>query len=431
VNRRAEARTSAYDQAMPDAAARVQRTYLVLTLVSTLAASFIWGVNTLFLLDAGLNNTEAFTANAFFTAGQVLFEVPTGVVADTWGRRTSYLLGSATLLVSTLMYLAMWHLRAPLWAWGIASMALGLGFTFFSGATEAWLVDALSITGARQQLDRVFARGQIVSGVAMLTGTAAGGFAAQYGNLGVPYVIRAALLGLTFVVAATSMKDLGFTPVRNRGVRHEVRAVLRASIDSGWRNPPVRYLMLAGLCTGGIGIYAFYAVQPFLLKLYGDDQAFGVAGVAAAIVSASQILSGLSAAWLRRLVRRRTHVLILSALLIAASLAALGAITNFAVAMGVVVVWSFAFWAAMPTRQTYLNALIPSAQRATVLSFDNLMNSAGGVIAQPALGRAADVWGYAFTYTICALLQLTALPFLMLARRQNAAPDVIAPDDPT
>jgi hypothetical protein len=42
---------------MPDAAARVQRTYLVLTLVSTLAASFIWGVNTLFLLDAGLDNT--------------------------------------------------------------------------------------------------------------------------------------------------------------------------------------------------------------------------------------------------------------------------------------------------------------------------------------------------------------------------------------
>ena len=71
----------------------VERTYLVLTLLTTLAASFIWGINTLFLLDAGLNNTEAFAANAFFTVGQVVFEVPTGVVADTRGRRFSFLLG--------------------------------------------------------------------------------------------------------------------------------------------------------------------------------------------------------------------------------------------------------------------------------------------------------------------------------------------------
>ena len=67
----------------------VQRTYLQLTLFSTLGASMIWGINTLFLLDAGLNNTQAFTANAAFLLGQMLFEVPTGVVADTWGRRLS------------------------------------------------------------------------------------------------------------------------------------------------------------------------------------------------------------------------------------------------------------------------------------------------------------------------------------------------------
>src|SRR6267378_7587607 len=120
----------------------VLRTYVILTLLSTLAASFIWGINTLFLLDAGLSITQAFAANAFFTAGQVLFEVPTGVVADTLGRRVSYLLGSATLFVSTLLYLWLWHTHGPFWARAAVSMLLGLGFTFFSGATEAWLVDA-------------------------------------------------------------------------------------------------------------------------------------------------------------------------------------------------------------------------------------------------------------------------------------------------
>jgi len=125
---------------MTTAAKRIVRSYLALTLLSTLAASFIWGINTLFLLDAGLTITQAFTANAFFTAGQVLFELPTGVVADTMGRRASYLLGAGTLFLSTLLYLWLWQSTGPFWAWAVVSMFLGLGFTFFSGATEAWLV---------------------------------------------------------------------------------------------------------------------------------------------------------------------------------------------------------------------------------------------------------------------------------------------------
>ncbi|HEY7273201.1 MAG TPA: MFS transporter, partial [Actinoplanes sp.] len=103
-------------------AARVRRTYYVLGFGSTLAASLIWGVNTIFLLDAGLNNFEAFAANAFFTAGMVLFEVPTGVVADSWGRRASYLLGTVTLAVTTLLYLGLWYAHGPFWAWAISSV---------------------------------------------------------------------------------------------------------------------------------------------------------------------------------------------------------------------------------------------------------------------------------------------------------------------
>src|SRR5688500_18782653 len=157
----------------------VERTYLVLTLLTTLAASFIWGVNTLFLLDAGLTNTEAFAANAFFSVGQVIFEVPTGVVADTRGRRFSFSLGAATLLASTLLYHLMGQVDAPLAGWAVASILLGLGFTFFSGATEAWLVDALDATGFRGDLETIFGRAQIVGGAAMLVGSVSGGFLAQ------------------------------------------------------------------------------------------------------------------------------------------------------------------------------------------------------------------------------------------------------------
>src|ERR687895_1068234 len=104
---------------MKQTAGRIQKTYLALTLLSTFASSFIWGINTLFLLDAGLSITQAFAANAFFTVGMVLFEVPTGVAADTLGRRTSYLLGAATLFASTGLYLLLWQVQGPFWAWAV------------------------------------------------------------------------------------------------------------------------------------------------------------------------------------------------------------------------------------------------------------------------------------------------------------------------
>ncbi len=109
----------------------IQAIYLYLILGNTLAASLIWGINTIFLLDAGLTNFQAFLANAFFTAGQVLFEVPTGIIADTFGRRTSYLLGALTLAISTLLYFFMWKIHGPFWGWATSSILLGLGFTFF------------------------------------------------------------------------------------------------------------------------------------------------------------------------------------------------------------------------------------------------------------------------------------------------------------
>ena len=406
-------------------AKQVQRTYLLLTLLSTLAASLIWGVNTLFLLDAGLSNAQAFGANAFFTVGQVIFEVPTGVVADTWGRRTSYLLGAATLLVSTLLYLFMWQSQAPFWGWALASVLLGLGFTFFSGATEAWLVDALAFSGFDGDLESVMAKGQIASGAAMLTGSVAGGFVAQLTNLGVPYILRSILLGLTFAAAFFLMKDLGFKPGHSKGMLKEVRRVLRCSLDHGLRNPPVRWLMLAQPFIMGVGIYAFYALQPYLLQLYGDERAFGIAGLAAAIVAGTEIVAGLILPRVRRLFNRRTHALLFATIVSTGCLALIGWTSTFWVAIALLVVLELISSLSQPMRQAYLNGIIPSAQRATVLSFDNLMGSAGGVAIQPVLGRAADVWGYGRTYVLGAVIQAAAIPFVLLARRENAPSDPV------
>jgi MFS family permease len=403
----------------------IVRTYLLLMLGNTLAASLIWGINTIFLLDAGLSNLEAFSANAFFTAGMVIFEIPTGIVADTIGRRFSYLLGTVTLSAATLLYVLLWYVEAPFWQWAVVSILIGLGFTFFSGAVEAWLVDALTATGYTGEMERVFGRGQVVAGTAMLVGSVAGGFIAQQTNLGIPFVLRGVILVVMFAVAFRLMHDTGFTPEKGGRPLAEMRKVASASIDYGWRVPAVKWLMVEALFTGGVGIYGFYALQPYLLELYGDPQAYQIAGLVAAIVAGAQILGGVAAPLIRKLFHRRTSALITTSAMGVAALALIGVLESFWAVIALIVVWALLFAASMPIRQTYLNGLIPSRQRATILSFDSLMESSGGVWAQPVLGRAADVWGYAPSYVMGAGISLLALPALVLSRRQNAPADTV------
>lgn len=397
----------------------VQRTYYALQFGNTLAASLIWGINTIFLLDAGLSNFQAFAANAFFTAGMVIFEVPTGLVADVWGRRASFLLGTLTLTATTLLYVLLWQIEGAFWLWAVVSVFLGLGFTFFSGATEAWLVDALTATGFDKGMESVFGRGQVVTGIGMLGGSVAGGYLAQLTNLGVPFLVRAGILLAVFCLAFAVMRDVGFTPKRGGRPVAEMRKLVGDSLEYGWRVPGVRELMLAAPWVGGVGIFAFYALQPYLLDLYGDPNAYGIAGLAAAIVAGAQIAGGIVAPFVRKRFARRTSALLLIMALSVVTLALVGAVQVFWVVVALIVVWGLLFAAAMPIRQAYLNERIPSQQRATILSFDSLVSSTGGVVAQPALGRTADAWGYPASYLASAALAAVALPFVARARRME------------
>ncbi|MGW9167592.1 MFS transporter [Agromyces sp. NPDC055658] len=410
--------------AVTQTARRVQSVYFTLLIGNTLAASFIWGVNTLFLLDAGLSNLEAFAANAFFSVGMVIFEVPTGVVADTLGRRMSYLLGTITLAATTAMYYWLWVIEAPFWAWAVVSVLLGLGFTFFSGATEAWLVDALTATGYTGSLERVFGRGTALSGAAMFIGSITGGAVAQATDLGVPFIMRAGVLVIMFVVAALLMHDLGFTPAGRAHPLQATKTVFKASLTYGLGRPPVRYLMLASFFTTGVGFYVFYALQPYLVELWGDEEAYSIAGLAAAILSGAQVIGGYLAPWVRRRFRRRTTTVLLSLVVSTGVLVALGLNRSFWLALLLLVLWGLVDAAAGPVRRAYLNDMIPSAQRATVLSFDSLLGSAGGAVIQPVLGRSADLWGYPGSLLVSSAFQVLAVPFIWLSRRQQSPADV-------
>ncbi len=221
------------------------------------------------------------------------------------------------------------------------------------------------------------------------------------------------------------MKDIGFKPHKSASALKEMRSVFKSSLDHGFKNPPVRWLMLAAPFGAGVGFYGFYAMQPYLLELYGNGGSFAIAGIGAALVASAQIAGGFLVPHFQKMFSRRTTILFGTTLLSAVALALTGIIGNFWLVLVVLAIWGILFAASIPVRQAYINALIPSAQRATVLSSDNLLSSSGAVAIQPLLGKSADVWNYGTSYVLSAAVNLLALPFIVMARRQHASSDTI------
>jgi MFS family permease len=416
-------------------AARIVRNYQLLAGLYTLAASLIWAVNTLFLLDAGLSIGEVFIANSLFSVGMVLFEIPTGVVADTVGRRVSYLLSIAVLATTTVLYLLAARAGAGVVVFAVVSLFMGLGFTFYSGALEAWLVDALRSVGVDDDLDHVFARAQQVTGAAMLIGTTSGGFLGQI-DLGVPYGVRAVLLVGLFGISWRTMFDEGFTPrpLHLRSIGTELREQTRVGITYGWNQPGLRLLMLAGIARGTFVAWAFYSAQPYLLGLLNDDKIW-VVGVITALMSLSTILGNQVVEVLTRYCGRRSTLILSGSIVATVASVTMGLTDSFWVATVAFLVVTGSLGVITPVRQAYVHHVAPTEHRATVISFDAMVGSVGGVGGQLGLGRLADsaadpVTGFARGYVVGGLTTALVWPLVWMVRRRGGDADVIVGSRP-
>jgi MFS family permease len=410
--------------------ARVIRTYLVITALFNLAASLIWGVDTLFKLHAGLNIFQVMLTNAAFTFGMVVCEIPTGVVADTLGRRVSLLLCIATLFGSTLLYVAIAWQGWGFWPFMWASALLGLGYTFYTGAVDAWLVDELKAAGYTEPLEPVFARGQMAFGAAMLVGTLGGGFLGQI-HLFVPYLVRAATFLPLFALVSLGMSEIGYTrrALEWRRVPAELRRVFVDGLQYGMRHRVVRPVMFASLVSMSFMIFGFYSWQRYFLDLLGRDLVW-VDGLIAALVSLSMIFGNWLVRPLSLVLGTRTGMLAGSVTVQAVTAALCGALgfllpahASFYAVVALYLVYGVALGAMAPVKQGYLNSHIPSAQRATIISLDSMFADVGGVAGQSGWGYLAKRQSIGAAWIYAGATVLIGVPLYWMARRHDGTLD--------
>jgi MFS family permease len=273
----------------------------------------------------------------------------------------------------------------------------------------------------------------------MLVGTLSGGLLGQL-SLTIPYLVRTVLLVGAFVVTFVFMHEIGFKPRALQFSRfgEESRNIFDAGVKYGWRHPVVRPLLFTSLMSGLLLWYLFYASQPYALELLGRENLVWVAGAVTALFALSGVAGNMLVGRTSksRLGKRPGRLLTLTSGGMAVAATGVGVVGllagNANVAAFVVLVVLLAAFGILdgilrPVRQAYINENIPSAQRATVLSFDSFFGDIGAVVGQVGLGYAAQALSKAAAYTIGGVIYFVSVP---LYRRASRASDRLAAAKP-
>ena len=274
------------------------------------------------------------------------------------------------------------------------------------------------------KLETVLAKGEIVEGGAMLSGSVAGAILAQATNLGVPYVVRALVLGSRSPSRSRMMRDIGFRPAMAKHPVDEATTLLRSSFDQGLANRPVRWIMLAE---------RVHRWRDHLCVLRD-------AAVPAAVVRRPAGLSGspdsrprswpahrwravCSSVTCDDVFRRRTSVLLAALSLSTVDARRRSGSCPILRHVVLLVLWGLVFAAVTPVRQAYREWAhrVEASGHGFVVRFAAWARA--GLVSQPILGQTADQWGYPASYACSAFIQAVAIPFVLLARRQRADSD--------
>jgi MFS family permease len=337
-----------------------------------------WPIWVLYLTDErGLSLTQVSVLEALFWLVIILSEVPTGAIADRFGRKPAMLLGAAFTTLAILVFGLATNYPVIL----VSYVAWGVGLTFLSGADSALVFDSLKAAGREHEFQRTAGIGWGLFSLGTLAGMLAGAPLAAVTNLSFPIVVSACICFLTLIVALTFVEP----PMPRAEDRLSYRALIVESARTVWRLPSVRsMLLLAGLLGASVNATIVFG-QPFLSHHDVPLRFFGLVQMPTRLAA---MVGALAAYRLTGMFGIR-GTLICVAALTAASYALLGG-WDSVFAFGATGTVLLANGVMFPATSDYLNRRIPSSLRATILSARQLINSLIIVAFLPGLGIIAD-----------------------------------------
>jgi DHA3 family tetracycline resistance protein-like MFS transporter len=399
--------------------------YLVYAAATALFYGVVFTFSQVYLVEEiGLGPFQLVLVGTALEGAVFLFEVPTGVVADVYSRRLSIIIG-VIVIGAGFGVMGVWGAFAG----ALLGQALwGLGYTFTSGAVQAWIVDEIG----EDRAGEAFLRGSQAAQI----GSFGGIFIAMLlagASVRVPIVAGgAAFIGLAAFLALF-MPERRFTPIPRE--ERETWGDMARTFKDGLRavrGRPVLMTLLAAMIVFGAFSESYdrlwtphltdnVGLPPAPLDLFEPLQWFGVISLVKGVL-------GLIAA---EVVRRRLNTndpALLARFMLVNNALIVGAVIVFALATGFPVALA-AIWIISPLRavggpigETLLNRYAESRVRATVISMSGQMDALGQIVGGPIFGAVAQAAGIPAGMLVGAAVLLVVLPLYARAARQARIP---------
>lgn len=393
------------------------RVYLIMEMASVICLCMTFTSNSLYEVTvARLAPLQLVLLGTTLEASIFLFEVPTGIVADAYSRRLSLIIGYLLIGLGLLIE-GFFPAFGPIL---LSSVVWGLGYTFTSGAKQAWITDEIG----EENANRLFLRTARLSAYAYLFGL---GATLLIGANNTAYPIRIGALGmiLTGILLAAIMPETGFhpTPQEDRNTWQHMGHILNQGINTVRVNPRLINIVFVGLCYGlyseGLDrLSTKLLVDHFQLPVFvGSNQLsfFVLLDVVGALLSIVVI----------RFVEKRVDT---------SNPRAVGHAMLWLTGLIVICIFNFAFapvltLAAMsliaigqlrglvgPLQTAWINQKLDSRVRATILSMFGQVDAIGQVAGGPIIGLIANLFSVRLAISVSGLLLSPALLFI---RRAN------------
>ena len=387
--------------------------------------SMIFTVDAVYQVSmVGLNALQLVLVGTTLEVAAFIFEIPTGVVADVFSRRLSIIIGMFIMGLGFVVE-GSFPFFVPIL---LAQVLWGLGYTFTSGATEAWIADEVG----EERSGQAFLRAGQIGTIGSLIGIAPGILIGLLG-VNIPIVLGGVLLMALGVVLIVIMPETGFKPAprENRNTFQSMAHTFKSGLRLVRGKPALINILTIGLILGlysegfdrlwtphllnDITLPAVGALEPVVWFgfIRGIGMVFGI-GVTEVV---------------RRRIDTSRHGPVARAMLILISGMVVGLLAfaltgNFVIAV-------IAFWGFSSLRRTlgplytaWVNQHTESSVRATVISMSSQIDALGQILGGPIVGAIGLALGIPVALTICAVILATALPLLIRTIRIDQQEEV-------
>ena len=363
---------------------------------SALGDTLVWVLAPVyFVTTVGMSPLQLVLVGTFMELTVFLFEVPTGIVADVYSRRLSTVIGFLVMGLA----IGFVALVPEAWAVILGWSVWGFGYTFTSGAADAWLADEIGADNIRPVYLRSAQLGRVVALFAIAASVALGLIA-----LWVPILVGGSVIFATGLALALVMPETGFNPAPREAAEGALRAMARTGRSGAKlvRRTPVLLLILAISASWGAWSEGYDRLaDAHVIRDVGLPSFAGFSFIVwfGVISAASLVLAIFVARPVNRRLEHAGQLTVTRALLalngaLIATVVVFGLAGAFWLALLAMLLTGVARSLAMPLFSSWLNqSITDSSVRATVMSITNQADAVGQWTGGPVIGAIGNAFG--------------------------------------